>query len=127
MKYQPVSAKLLLATVFLFFGCNTASNVASPLLKAELNSNGFLKLAPGIRTVQRECTRCHSEKLITQNRASREGWLEIIQWMQETQNLRRFSVAEEKIILDYLASNYAPESFGRRGPLVIREWYVLEP
>ncbi|MGH8549289.1 MAG: hypothetical protein ACRERU_11960 [Methylococcales bacterium] len=77
--------------------------------------------------MRRECTLCHSEKLITQNRASRAGWTETVRWMQETQNLRAFSAEEEKTILDYLAENYAPPSLGRRPPLTIREWYVLEP
>jgi hypothetical protein len=65
--------------------------------------------------------------LIIQNRATREGWTEIIRWMQKTQNLREFSPQDEKAILDYLADNYAPQALGRRPPLTIREWYVLEP
>lgn len=90
-------------------------------------AEGLLKPAPGYEIVQRECTVCHSEKLITQNRASRDGWTETIRWMQKTQNLREFSPEEEKAILDYLTEYYAPVSQGRRPPLVIREWYVLEP
>lgn len=85
-----------------------------------------LKKSPGYKTVQRECTVCHSEKLITQNRASRAGWTEIIRWMQKTQNLRSFSAKEEKTLLDYLANHYGPQVTGRRAPLKTQEWYDLK-
>ncbi|MEL6191568.1 MAG: hypothetical protein AAFR66_05950 [Bacteroidota bacterium] len=38
-------------------------------------------------TVIANCTSCHSSKLILQNRATKEGWEEMIRWMQQTQNL----------------------------------------
>ncbi|MGR9105958.1 MAG: hypothetical protein ACU843_03410 [Gammaproteobacteria bacterium] len=93
----------------------------------ESDSPGLLKPAPGYLKIRKECTSCHSEKLITQNRASREGWTETIRWMQATQHLRDFSPEEEKIILDYLEQNYAPRTLGRRAPLIVPEWYELEP
>ena len=71
------------------------------------------------------CTGCHSGKLVTQNRATREGWRNMIRWMQETQNLRDLGTDEEKI-LDYLAKHYAPAEQGRRQNLVVEEWYELE-
>ncbi len=72
------------------------------------------------------CTACHSAKLITQNRSSREGWLSMIRWMQENQKL--WDLGEnEGAILDYLAKNYAPQRKGRRAPLTNIEWYDLEP
>lgn len=81
--------------------------------------------ADGYEVVRANCTACHSAKLVTQNRASREGWLEIIRWMQETQKL--WDLGEnEALILDYLATNYAPEATGRRKPLTTIEWYELE-
>jgi hypothetical protein len=67
---------------------------------------------------------CHSSKLITQNRATADGWRHIIHWMQETQNLWDLG-ANEDIIVDYLARNYAPEAAGRRVPLTSIEWYEL--
>lgn len=73
------------------------------------------------------CTSCHSAQLITQNRATRDGWKEMFIWMQKTQGLVDLGDAEPKL-LDYLAKNYAPEHIGRRANLDISniDWYVLE-
>lgn len=79
----------------------------------------------GMVEVINNCTNCHSAKLVTQNRMSREAWLASIRWMQETQNL--WDLGEnESVILDYLAENYAPKSKGRRQNLEIEKWYVLQ-
>ncbi len=79
----------------------------------------------GLRLVIGHCTACHSAKLITQNAADRDGWEKMIRWMQETQNLWDLG-AQEDIILDYLAENYAPKKRGRRPPLGEIEWYELK-
>ena len=79
----------------------------------------------GFELVQQNCGGCHSYKLVTQNKNTREGWLETIRWMQETQKL--WDLGEnESPLLDYLAANYGPEETGRRKQLVITEWYELE-
>lgn len=71
------------------------------------------------------CTSCHSSKLITQNRATEEGWIKMIRWMQETQNL--WDLGEnEALIVEYLAKNYAPTFSGRRAVLENVEWYELD-
>lgn len=75
--------------------------------------------------VKTTCTACHSSKLVLQNRASREGWLDMIRWMQETQKLWDLQPNEDKI-LDYLATYYAPKEEGRRKPLTIEEWYEIK-
>lgn len=71
------------------------------------------------------CTGCHSGKLVTQNRATREGWTNMIRWMQRTQNLKDLGPDEQKI-LDYLTKNYAPAEQGRRANLEVEEWYELD-
>lgn len=78
------------------------------------------------KLVKGACTSCHSSKLITQNRATREGWKQMIRWMQDTQGLPDLGKSERKI-LDYLAKNYAPEEVGRRMNLDTEdmEWYTL--
>jgi len=81
--------------------------------------------ASGIEIVKRRCLTCHSSKLITQTRLSRENWEEKIRWMQATQNLGDLGM-DEKPILDYLALNYAPVKRGRRPQLKKTEWYWLE-
>lgn len=75
--------------------------------------------------VRANCTSCHSAKLITQNRQDREGWKGLIVWMQETQGLWDLG-DNETLVLDYLATHYAPEDKGRRAPLKDVEWYVLD-
>ncbi|WP_405246304.1 monoheme cytochrome C [Cellulophaga sp. Asnod2-G02] len=79
----------------------------------------------GLMLVVQNCTSCHSAKLVTQNRMSREKWLATIRWMQETQNLWDLGVNEEPI-LNYLSTNYAPNQIGRRANLTNIDWYKLE-
>ena len=78
----------------------------------------------GCAEVVQNCGACHSLDLVKQNRASRDGWKEIILWMQETQKLWDLGT-KEKVILDYLSKNYGPEDTGRRKNLVNIEWYEL--
>jgi hypothetical protein len=66
--------------------------------------------------VRNHCTACHSAKLVTQNRMSREGWLSTIRWMQKTQGLWPLAEQESKI-LDYLEKYYSPVATGRRPPI----------
>ena len=87
-------------------------------------ASGF-KVGPHWELVKSNCTACHSSKLVIQNRATREGWSQMIQWMQETQGLWDLGKQEGKI-LDYLATYYAPEEIGRRENLANIEWYILE-
>lgn len=85
---------------------------------------GFVE-GEGLMTVVNNCTNCHSAKLVTQNRMNEEGWRATIVWMQETQNLWDLGKNED-IIVNYLATYYAPEKKGRRQNLADIEWYVLE-
>ncbi len=78
----------------------------------------------GMQATIQNCTACHSAKLVTQNRMSREGWKATIVWMQETQNLWDLGTNEEPI-LNYLSKNYAPTDKGRRQNLEVAEWYEL--
>jgi hypothetical protein len=77
--------------------------------------------------VKRACTSCHSAKLVTQNRATRDGWKQMIRWMQATQGLPDLGKDEGRI-LDYLAKNYSPDDVGRRKVLDQSEidWYTLK-
>ena len=64
----------------------------------------------GRELVVQQCTVCHSGKLVQQNRATREGWREILRWMQRSQNLWVLPPDMENRILAYLATH-----FGRPG------------
>jgi len=78
----------------------------------------------GYEIVYGTCSACHSIDLVTQNSATREGWKELIVWMQQTQKLWDLGDSEA-VILDYLEKNYAPKEQGRRAPLKDIEWYEL--
>ncbi|MEX0315788.1 MAG: monoheme cytochrome C [Allomuricauda sp.] len=78
----------------------------------------------GLMLVVNNCTNCHSAKLVTQNRMSKEQWSATIRWMQETQNLWDLGPNEEAIV-SYLATHYAPKKEGRRKNLRDVEWYHL--
>ena len=79
-----------------------------------------------VELVVKNCTSCHSSKLVTQNRASEEGWRNTILWMQKTQNLWDLGKDEDKSVA-YLARNYAPVKQGRRKNIENVQWYKLEP
>lgn len=86
-----------------------------------------LKADENLQLIISSCTSCHSSKLIIQNKATREGWQQMIKWMQATQGLADLGADEPKI-LDYLARHYAPQAMGRRKNLDMQaiEWYVLD-
>lgn len=85
---------------------------------------GFVE-GEGLMLVVNNCTNCHSAKLVTQNRMSKERWIATIRWMQETQNLWDLGGNEEPIV-NYLATYYAPTQKGRRQNLANIEWYELD-
>lgn len=84
-----------------------------------------LKVAPGFDLVKAHCTACHSGKLVAQNKNTKEGWKQLITWMQETQGLWDLGESEG-IILEYLAQQYSPQQIGRRPILDEIEWYMLD-
>ena len=77
--------------------------------------SGFA-IGPNYELVRAQCTACHSAKLVTQNRMSRENWLSTIRWMQKTQGLWPLAEQEPKI-LDYLERYYSPVATSRRPPI----------
>ncbi|HLT89438.1 MAG TPA: hypothetical protein VKZ85_00730 [Woeseiaceae bacterium] len=83
----------------------------------EIDEATGLVRAPGFEHVRAHCGGCHSFRLVTQQRADRQTWLDIIRWMQATQNLWQFEPAVEDAILDYLATNYPPRADRRRAPI----------
>jgi mono/diheme cytochrome c family protein len=84
---------------------------------AETDEGTGLAIAPGWELVRAHCGGCHSHRLVTSQRADRQTWLDIIRWMQATQNLWQFDEATENTILDYLAANYPPQPNRRRAPI----------
>lgn len=74
-----------------------------------------LIVAKGFEEVKANCTVCHSAKFITLQRGDRQTWKDMIVWMQKTQGLWSLDMPNtqgenvEKLVLDYLAKNYAPD------------------
>lgn len=83
----------------------------------KVDEESGLIIAPNWETVKANCTACHSAKLITGQRGSRETWEGIIRWMQKTQGLWQYEPQVESDILDYLAANYPPGDSFRRSPI----------
>lgn len=98
-----------LVTVLIFF-------FFSPV--GALTENGFPE-GPGADFVDSVCTHCHSARLVLQNRMSRNDWEETIRWMQEEQGLWEFEPDQEKLILDYLGTHFAPEKLDPMRPKVM--------
>lgn len=86
-----------------------------------------LALDPNFTLIKAHCTGCHSPKLILQHRFTRDEWLSKIRWMQRNHKLWDLGDSE-KIVLDYLAKNYAPSqsAYSRRETLRNIKWYKLE-
>lgn len=79
-------------------------------------TTGLIK-SPGWEQVRAHCGGCHSHALVTSQHADRQTWLDMIRWMQATQNLWQFEPTIEAQILDYLAANYPPQPNRRRAPI----------
>jgi cytochrome c1 len=81
----------------------------TPVMAKEPGSNfdasGFPE-GDGRDLVAANCTACHSDKLVRQNRSNAEGWRELILWMQKKQGLWPLDPKTEDIIVGYLATNY---------------------
>ena len=77
--------------------------------------------------VLKVCTRCHSAKIITQTKATHQGWNDMLTWMQKTQGLEDLGTYRPTI-LSYLSKHYAPSKMGRRPNLDMSkvEWYELK-
>ena len=98
--------------------------VADTSLYGTIDEPSGLIIDKGLNVVKANCGACHSTFLVAQNRLTREGWKDLIRWMQAEQNLWDLG-EQEVVILDYLEKNCAPKSTGRRRNLANIEWYIL--
>ncbi|MDG1476992.1 MAG: monoheme cytochrome C [Vicingaceae bacterium] len=98
--------------------------VEIPIVENGIDVESGLIVDQHYELVKGTCSACHSINLVTQNSATREGWKDLIVWMQKTQKLWDLG-DDEVLILDYLEKNYAPKEQGRRAPLKDIEWYEL--
>ena len=73
------------------------------------------------------CTICHSEALILNNRMSRQRWDETITWMQEKQGLWELEPEMRKTILDYLAKHQGISDRPAGSGTMYRHHYPVNP
>jgi hypothetical protein len=107
-----MTRRLTLAGTLLLLAA--ASSVAE---EPALDAFTGLKMAGDWELVRNNCVACHSAKLVTQQRGSKEQWLKMIRWMQKSQNLWQFDPDTESRILSYLAEYYPPREQSRRAPI----------
>ena len=93
--------------------------LATPALAEDIPLDPFsgLKMTGDWQIVLGNCIACHSPKLITQQRGTRQQWLNMIRWMQEKQNLWEFQPDIEDKILTYLEETYPPREDQRRASI----------
>lgn len=123
-----IALKMVFGVLILVVSCQTREQLNTSTVidsKAAVDSVTGLVIDKNFELIRVQCTACHSAKLITQNSASREGWEQMIRWMQRDQGLWDLG-ANEALILDYLAQHYGPKKKGRRTPLTNIDWYYLQ-
>lgn len=132
---------MVIGLLFVVFGqpflASDNGNNAAALAPIEEEDDDFYEIEDGKEVstglivgenwelVKTHCTSCHSAQLVTQNRATKEGWDNMIKWMQENQNLWDLGDDHEGVI-EYLATYYGPTDSGRKTALVIDDWYEIK-
>jgi cytochrome c len=67
---------------------------------------GVLAVAEGAEETFDYCTACHSERIVAQQGLTREGWVEVLEWMVDEQGLTPIDEPDLSTVLDYLSVNY---------------------
>ena len=76
---------------------------------AQQEDFGGLAKGPGREEVFYACDACHSIRMVTQQRLSRERWDQLLDWMVAEQGMAELTADERRVILDYLARHYGPD------------------
>ncbi len=141
MKSRPIAIYFLHSLLALsFIACAGESALGSRSASSRTDSVSFkfkavtrasdLKVAgdatadflegPGRLMTIAQCTGCHSGALVRQFRSSRDGWQNLIRWMQAKQGLWPLDPSIENEILDYLSTRYGRSSDAddRRRPAI---------
>ena len=67
---------------------------------------GVLFAAEGVEETFDYCTACHSERIIAQQGQTRDGWIELLEWMVDEQGMAEIEEPDLSKVLDYLTANY---------------------
>ncbi|WP_299427918.1 cytochrome c family protein [uncultured Shimia sp.] len=87
----------------------TPATVNANAAEEDAYEYGILFDAPGVEETYYACSACHSEMIVAQQGLSRDGWLELFEWMVEDQGMDEFEEPERTIILDYLTAHYGED------------------
>ena len=87
-----------------------AADVPSPFLTqpggaGRGEQTASLPPGEGREEVEASCSACHSLRMVTQQRLSRQRWNELLGWMVEEQGMAELDPATHALVLDYLAGN----------------------
>jgi len=77
---------------------------------------GILFVDKGVEETYYACSACHSEMIVAQQGLTRDGWIEMFEWMVDEQGMNEIEEPDLTLILDYLAKNYGEDrpNFPRR-------------
>lgn len=67
-----------------------------------------LPAGEGREVVEGICSGCHSIRLVTQQRLSRERWDGLLDWMVAEQGMAELDAETRESVLDYLGSHLGP-------------------
>lgn len=70
---------------------------------------GVLFDAPGVETTYYMCSACHSEMIVAQQGLTRDGWIEMLDWMVDEQGMSELEEPELSEVLDYLSAHYGED------------------
>lgn len=70
---------------------------------------GVLFHAPGVEETYAYCAACHSERIVAQQGLTRDGWVELIDWMIEDQGMVEIDEPDLTYVLDYLSEHYGED------------------
>lgn len=71
-----------------------------------IDSSTKLVMGEGYSAIKANCVKCHPTQIISSFRATRDGWLDAIRWMQKEKGLQDFTPETEEAILKYLSMYY---------------------
>jgi hypothetical protein len=91
----------------------------------EKDEDTGLVLDRHVEVVKRQCTSCHSAVIIQNTKATQQGWLDLIHWMQETQGLWDLR-DDEGPILEYLVKHYGVQTTGSSVVPEADAWYEID-
>ncbi|MBE7636496.1 aldehyde dehydrogenase [Sneathiella sp. P13V-1] len=67
---------------------------------------GVLIDKPGAEETFIYCSACHSERIVAQQGLDRKGWIELLQWMVDEQEMDPIEEPDYSLVIDYLSKHY---------------------